>query len=164
MKAFIKKIIDRIFEAIVVIKTVFGFFEILGGFLLAFYSKIITDNFIIYLALQEIADDPNDRDIISNYLVKTANSIYYDSRIFATAYLFFHGAVNILLAIFLVKGKIKNYPLIMIFLSLFIIYQIYKFFYNHSLSLMFLTLFDIFFVYIIYLEYKNHKRRLKVEV
>lgn len=160
---FSRKFIDKVFEITVIIKAIFGFFEVLGGILFSFSSRIIADNFIISLAQHEIADDPNDRDIISNYLVNTANSLYQDSRIFAVAYLFFHGMVNILLVIFLAKGKVRNYPIIIGFLNIFIIYQVYKYFHTYSLSLLSLTAFDIFFVLVVYLEYKRHTRRKKVE-
>lgn len=155
----IGKIIDKIFEISVLIKAVFGFFEILGGILLSFSKKTITNNFIIRLAQAEIADDPNDKDIIANYLVKTAKNLSQDSRIFAVAYLFFHGAVNIFLAVSLSRGKIRAYPVITGFLCIFIIYQMYKYFHTFSSSLLALTLFDIFFISVIWLEYRRKVKK-----
>jgi len=160
-RIFSRRLIDKVFEIGILIKAVFGFFEVLAGILFTFSKNIITNNFIIYLAQQEIAQDSNDKDIIANYLIKTAISLSQDSRIFAVAYLFFHGAVNIFLAISLAKGKVRTYPAIMSLLGIFIIYQIYKYFYNYSLPLLFLTAFDIMFVWIIWLEYKRKSRQIR---
>ena len=140
------------------IKAFFVLFEVLGGVLFSFSKDIITNNFIIYLAQQEIVSDANDKDIIANYLVKTAQGLSQDSRIFAIAYLFFHGAINIFLAMSLAKGRVRMYPAIMGFLDVFIIYQAYKYFHTQSLSILLLTLFDVFFVIIIWLEYKKRKK------
>jgi uncharacterized membrane protein len=159
---FTKKFITKIFEVGIIIKALIGFFEIITGLLFVFSKKIIEDNFIIFMAQQEIAEDPND--FIGNYLVNAANSLAQDARIFAVAYLLFHGAVNIFLSISLVKEKVKNYPPIMGFLAIFIGYQAYKFMHTHSLTLLALTFFDIFFVLIIWLEYKKNKKNSRVEM
>lgn len=157
-----KKAITKIFEAGIIIKAIIGFFEIITGILFAFSKNIIANNFIVFMAKEEIAEDPND--FIGNYLVNAANTLAQDARIFAVAYLLFHGAVNIFLSISLVKEKVKNYPIIMGFLTIFIGYQVYKFMHTHSLTLLALTAFDIFFVLIIWLEYKRNKKNSRVEM
>ena len=55
-----KKILDRIFELGILIKSLFGFFEILAGIIFAISGKLIVNNIIIAFAQQEIADDKND--------------------------------------------------------------------------------------------------------
>lgn len=157
MKKIFRKIIYRAFEAGILLKAIFGFFEIFAGVLFSFSRDIIVNNFIIYLAQQEVADSSDGKDIIANYLIKTAQSLSQDSRIFAIAYLLFHGVVNIFLAIALAKGKAKTYPVIMAFLGIFIIYQVYKYFSVHSASILFLTIFDALFVLVIWLEYKRRR-------
>jgi uncharacterized membrane protein len=153
--SLIKKIIDKIFDIGILLKAIFGFFELFGGLLLAFSTKLVTDNFIIFLAQQEITDDPND--LIANYLIKTATNLAQDSRIFAVTYLFFHGAVNIVLTISLAKKKLKAYLWAITIFGAFIIYQIYRYFHTYSLALLVLILFDILFVAVIWLEYKKQK-------
>lgn len=155
--ALFKRIIDKIFQIGVLVKAIFGFFEIMGGILFAISEKIIVNNLIIYLAQQEIADDPND--IIANFLINAANNLSEGSRVFAVAYLIFHGAVNIVLAMSLIKGFLRAYFASIVFFGIFIIYQIYRYFHTYSLSLLLLTLFDILFVIIIYLEYRKQKSR-----
>jgi len=158
-KFFTRKTIDKVFEIGVLIKFFFGLFEILAGILLAISGRLITDNFIISLAQQEIAEDPND--LIANYLINLSGNLAAGAHFFAIFYLLFHGVVNIFLVITLLKSKIWGYPWIMAGFSYFIIYQTYRYFHTHSLMLLFLTAFDIFVVTIIYLEYRSKIRKLK---
>lgn len=154
------KIIDKVFEIGVLIKALFGFFEISAGILFTFLGQRIMDNFIIDLALQEIADDPND--FLANYLINMANEFSIGSQVFAAAYLIFHGLANLLLVIALFKNKIEAYRWAIVIFSVFIIYQLYKYFHNYSLLLLLLTIFDIFIVSVIWLEYRRKKNKLGV--
>lgn len=151
------KIIDKLFEIGVWIKAVFGFFEILGGMLFALSGQMIVDNIIIYFAQQEIMEDPND--LLANYLIKFANDFSFNTQIFAVAYLLFHGAVNILLVVFLLKNKIWFFPWAIGLLGGFVIYQVYRYFHTYSPLLLLIIMFDIFFISIVWLEYKKKKRK-----
>ncbi len=152
------KLIDRIFEIGILAKVFFGFFEILGGILLSFSGKLLTYNFIIYMTREEIAEDSND--VIANYLINLANNFSLSAHTFATVYLFFHGAVNIFLAVFLMKNKLWAYPSAVILFGGFNIYQIYRYFHTFSPGLLLLTAFDVFVLFIIWAEYRRKKRKL----
>jgi len=154
-----KKIIDKIFKWGIFTKSVFGFFEILGGILFFISDKFITNNFIIYLAQQEIAEDSDD--LIANFIMKSANSLANGSQFFAVFYLLFHGAVNIFLAISLFKNKLWAYPSSIGLFGVFVIYQIYRYFHTFSLVLLFLALFDTFIILVIWLEYKRNEKNSK---
>lgn len=154
---FSRKLIDKIFDVGVLLKAIFGFFEILTGILLAVSGKLVINNFIIGLAQQEIADDPND--LIANFLINSANNFYYNAHLFAIIYLAAHGAINIFLAAALFKNKIWAYPFAIGGFGIFIIYQLYRYFHTYSLLLLSLTLFDIFIVFIIWLEYNNKRKK-----
>lgn len=153
MKIFFSKLIDEGFEIGILLKFLHGFFEILVGIFLATPGRLVTDNLIIVLTRAEIAEDPND--LIANYLIKLSNNISNSVNLFAVFYLVFHGIINTALAIALLKNKMWAYPLSIAIFSLFIIYQVYRYFYTHSLLLLLLTVFDIFVVVIIFLEYKR---------
>ena len=94
---FWKKLIDIIFDAVVLIKSFFGLFEVLAGIVFAISGKLIVNNVIIAFAQQEIADDPND--IIANFLIKITSDFTAGSYLFAVVYLIFHGIINLFLVI-----------------------------------------------------------------
>jgi uncharacterized membrane protein len=153
----ISKLIDKIFEIGVLIKSLFGFFEILVGMVFAVSGKMITDNFLVNIAQQEIADDPND--IFANYIIKTVNDFSAGTYLFTVVYLIFHGLVNLILAMALLKNKIWIYPWSMAAFGSFIVYQIYRYFHTHSFALLFLIAFDVLFVALIFLEYNKARKK-----
>jgi uncharacterized membrane protein len=152
------KLFDRIFEIGVLIKALFGFLEALGGILIAVSGHKVIDNLVVFITRQEILEDPND--FFANYLMKLSNDFSLGTQIFASFYLIFHGAVNIFLVVFLLRGKLWAYPWAIILFSVFLIYQIYKYINSFSLLLLFLIIFDIVVVLFISLEYVRHKKRL----
>jgi uncharacterized membrane protein len=156
---FSKKLIDKIFEIVILIKSFFGLFEFLSGVVFAVSGKLIINNIIIKFAEQEIADDPSD--FIANYLIRITHDFTAGSYLFAVIYLIFHGIINLALVIALFKNKIWAYPLAMAGFGGFIFYQTYRYFHTHSALLLILTVFDIFVVFIIYLEYR--KKLLKIK-
>jgi uncharacterized membrane protein len=158
----LRKLIHELFDLGILIKAFFGFFEILGGVLLAVSGQLVINNFIINLAQQEIADDPND--LIANFLINSANNFYYNAHLFAIIYLVLHGAINIFLAVALFKNKIWAYSWAIAGFSVFIIYQVYRYFHTHSFTFLLLTLFDVFIVFIIWLEYNRKKIKVNIEI
>ncbi len=156
----VKKAIEKVFEAGVLIKSIFGIFEILVGILLSISTKIITDNFIIDLAQQEIANDPND--LLASFIIKEANNFSNQgAQLFASLYLIIHGFINLFLVIALLKNKVWAYHFAITAFAIFIIYQLYRYFYSHSIMLFLLTIFDIFIVVMIWLEYQKKAKHEK---
>jgi uncharacterized membrane protein len=154
-RIFSKKIIDKIFEIGILIKSFFGFFEVLAGIVLAVSGRLMVGNLIIALTQQEISEDPSDS--IANYLIKSANSFSAGSHTFAIIYLVLHGAINMFLAVALLKNKVWAFPWAIAGFGTFIFYQTYRYLHTHSLLLLLLTIFDLFMVAIIYLEYKRRR-------
>ena len=153
-----KKLIDRFFEIGIWGKFLIGIFEFLAGVIYWISGPVILNQFIIFLAQQEVAEDPNDVVVI--YLAKMAGALSVGTHIFAIVYLIFHGAINIFLVVALAQNKTWAYHSALTGFSAFIVYQFYRYSYNHSLLLLFLTFFDIFIVTMIFLEYRG-KRKVK---
>ena len=135
------------------LKSLFGLFEILAGLLLAASGKLVTDNFIIALAQQEIVDDPND--FIANHIISAANTLQTGANLFAIFYLVFHGVINLALAMALFKNRLWAYPVAIAGFAGFIIYQVYRYLHTHSEMLLALTAFDVLLLIFIALEYRN---------
>ena len=154
---FSKNLIDKTFEIVILIKSFFGFFEILAGIIFAVSGNLIINNIIIAFAQQEIADDPND--LVANLLINSVNDFYAGTYLFAVIYLILHGVINLFLAIALAKNKTWAYPWAMAGFSSFIVYQTYRYFHTYSSMLLILTMLDVFVVLVIFLEYRKKKRK-----
>ena len=157
-KIFTRKLIDKVFEIGVLVKAVFGLFEILAGIAFAVSGKFLVNNIILLFAQQEVSDDPGD--FILNFFAKSLHDFSAGSYLFAVVYLIFHGIINIALVVALLKNKVWGYHWAMVGFSIFIIYQVYRYSYTHSFLLLLLIIFDVFVVSAILLEYRSKKINL----
>ena len=79
--------------------------------------------------------------------------------VFAALYLLSHGLVKIVLVWEILHNRFWAY-LGLIYLTIgFMIYQIYRFTYSHSISMVLLTVFDGVIVYLTVVEYRKRKSK-----
>ena len=148
-------IIHKSFEVGILLKGIDGILEVIGGILLVFLNPIRLNKLIILLTQHELSEDP--QDIISSFMIKLSSNFSVSTQYFGVFYLISHGIVKFILVILLWKKKIWAYPLTVVSLILFIIYQIYRYTIDHSMSLIILTIFDIIMIILTFVEYKRMK-------
>lgn len=148
--------IDKTFKITILLKGVNGLLEIIGGILLLIFNPAKVNFIVLFLTQNEISEDPND--IIANFLISLSQNFSINIQIFGSIYLLSHGIIKIFLVISLWKKKLWAFPLAIGIFLVFILYQIYRFNFNHSIGLIFLTILDIVVVVLTWLEYKNLKR------
>lgn len=148
--------IHRIFDLSIIVKGVDGLLEIVGGILFLFITPQSLNGIVAFLFAHELSEDPHDWLAVS--LNQTVLHLTSNTKLFVSIYLIFHGFVKIFLVAGLLRKKMWSYPTAIGFLSLFILYQIYRFFNSHSIELLLLTLFDIFIVWLISREYLYQSR------
>src|ERR1035437_2757342 len=141
----------ELFDIGILLKGIHALVEIIGG-ILAFF---VSSDFILRLATRitqgEILEDPND--YFSKHLIALAGSISVGTQQFVTFYLLSHGIINLILVLGLWKKKMWAYHASFVVLTIFSIYQIYRYIYNPSLWLVILTVFDIIVIWLIWREY-----------
>ena len=76
---------------------------------------------------------------------------------FGAAYLLLHGVVKIALVAALLRDKIWAYPWMLVFLIVFIVYQVYRMTFAFSIGLLGLTVFDLLVVWLTYREYGKQR-------
>jgi len=160
MKAKIEKEVYLIFFYSIVLKGLNAIGEIVGGIV----ALIISQEFIIKIALfltqSELSDDPNDK--FANYLIHSAQQFSVSSKHFIALYLLSHGIIKLGLVVGLLKNKVWAYPISILMFSLFILYQLYRFYFTHSLWLIALTIFDLIVIWLVWHEYQRllHKKAI----
>lgn len=152
-----KNFLDYFFDVGVVLKGIDGILEIIGGFIFIFIHPTTINNAVIWLTQRELAEDPHD--IIANWLVSFSQSSLFSAKIFAALYLFSHGFIKIGLVIALLKNKLWSYPAAIVFLLVFIFYQVYRLTLNFSVALLLLTIFDAVVIWLVWYEYVKVKNR-----
>ena len=150
-----KKWMHYFFEFGIISKGLNAILEIIAGTLLLFLSNEKIVQIVVALTSEELSQDP--RDYLARFFIKTAQNLSVDSRLFGSMYLLSHGIIKIGLVLALYKRKIWAYPLAITVFGLFIIYQIYKFTYSHSLWLIIFSILDIIVIIATWFEYKRIK-------
>lgn len=148
-----KEVIHIGFEIGLLFKGLDGLFEVIGGALLTFLNPQRMSYLMHILTQHELSEDPND--MIANYLVALGHGFSISTQQFGVIYLMSHGVIKLILILLLWRKKLWAYPLSILFLVLFIIYQIYRYTLTHSVFLIPLTLLDVIMIVLTYLEYKR---------
>jgi uncharacterized membrane protein len=153
-----EKRIHLIFEVSLFLKGAFALSEIIGGIL----AYIVPQQFVLYviaaLTEQELAEDP--RDLIASNLFHAAQNLSVSTQYFTAVYLLSHGAIKLWLIVGLLREKLWYYPTALVVFGLFIVYQMYRFNFTHSIFLLLLTALDIVVIALTWHEYRYLGRHL----
>jgi len=148
--------IHQIFEISVLLKGAHALIECIGGLVVAFVSTSAIANLVDALTQEELIEDPND--FVATHLLGLAQNFTIGTQRFYAFYLLSHGLIKVLLVIGLLRNKLWAYPVSLVVMSLFIVYQLYRFSYTHGFGLVVLTVFDIFVIGLIWHEYRLVRR------
>ncbi len=151
--------IHLVFEISLFLKGVFAFFEIVGGII----AYVVTQRFLLNLlgaiTQDELAKDP--RDLVANYLLHAAQNFSVSTQHFTGIYLLSHGIIKLWLIVGLLRKKLWYYPTAMLVFGLFIVYQLYRFSFTHSVLLLLITALDVVVIVLTWHEYKYLRRILQ---
>ncbi len=150
--------IHQIFEISVLLKGAHALIECLAGIALALVSTNTIVDLVNRLTQEELVEDPHD--FIATHLLTWAQQFSVGTKAFYACYLLSHGAVKIFLVAGLLRGKLWSYSASLVVLGLFIVYQVYRFYYTHGAGLIVLTVFDVFVIGLIWHEYKLIRHHL----
>jgi len=148
-----------LFRTTLYLKSVGALSDIISGIFIWFVSKAFLITFVLNLLRNELSDDP--KDVVANFIVNTAASFSVSSQYFLGAYLFLHGIIKLFLVINLFRRKIWAYPVSIVVFTLLIFYQVYEYYFIHSIWLLTFTILDIIVVLLTGHEYGVLKKKLK---
>lgn len=142
------------------IKGLIALTEIIGGLVVYFITLIssifplqqLLYSFVKLLVHEELTEDP--RDFIANKLLHFPQSLSISTLNFTGFYLLSHGIIKLWLIIGLLRKKLWYYPTAIVVFGLFIVYQIYRFSFTHSILLLLITAVDFLVIYLTWHEYK----------
>lgn len=147
--------LDYIFEASILLKAIDGFLEIIGGAILLIIDPSKLVRLAQILTQHELSEDP--QDFLAGHILHSAQNLTGASLIFASVYLLSHGIAKLILVIEILRDHLWAYVGLIVLTSAFIVYQIYRISYTHSISLILFTIFDIFVVWLTFREYNKQK-------
>lgn len=148
-------LLDRAFLVGIVLKGLDGLLEVIGGLLLLVISPTTIDQVTRALTQHELSEDPHD--FFATHILHIAGALSGSTLRFGAAYLLSHGVVKIVLVRALLRNQLWAYPWLIVFLIVFIAYQVYRLTFAFSIGLVLLTLFDIVVVWLTYREYQRQR-------
>jgi len=95
---------------------------------------------------------------VGTVLQRVVHELTADTKLFVSGYLIIHGVIKVLLVVGLLGRRFWSYPVSLCFLAAFIVYQMYRFLFTHSLWLIALTVLDLIVAFLIWREYQVRKR------
>lgn len=156
-----EKTLHAIFELSLLFKGLIALVEIIGGILAFFISQDFLMKIVTAVTQDELSEDP--KDFIAHYLIQSAQNLSIGSQHFAAFFLLSHGVIKMFLIVGLLREKLWYYPAAIIVFGLFIIYQLYRFHFTHSLWLLLITVIDVFVIALTWHEWKYLHRTIVKE-
>ncbi|HVB33860.1 MAG TPA: DUF2127 domain-containing protein [Patescibacteria group bacterium] len=155
MKLNREKLLHETFRIGILVKGIDGALETLGAVLVWLLDPVSAERILRVLFRHELAANPHA--FLANHLIGASRSLEA-SKWFAGAFLLSHGLTKVALVLALWFGRLWAYPLMIVVLGAFIVYQTGRFAHTHSIILGLLTLFDLLIVGLTWREYREQKR------
>lgn len=149
-----EELLDVSFNAMLLGKSIFAFVEFLSGLLLIFIPLDLIKSTIQHLAAS-IAFVP-----LSSMITNAGERLTSDATLFAVIYLLLHGALKLVTLALLWRKILWSYPLSIVLLVGFIIYQMFEFFNHGAISMLVLCVVDLVMIALTLLEYRKLKAQL----
>lgn len=155
MKLNREKILHDTFRVGILVKGIDGALETIGAALVWFLNPSLAQRILRALFRHELAQ--NQRSFLATHLMGAMQGLSA-SKWFASAFLLSHGLTKVVLVIALWFDRLWAYPLMILVLGAFSLYQTVRFTHTHSIVLGLLTLFDLLIVWLTWREYREQKR------
>ena len=150
-----EKILKKLFDVLVILKGIDGVLELFAGAAVLFVSTGYVSSLADTLTRRELVEDP--KDLIANSILNFAHSLSADAKLFIALYLILHGVIKLFLVVNLLRRKLWAYPAAMVFLGLFLAYQIDRLTYSFSIPFLALSVFDAILLVLVWHEYRFYR-------
>lgn len=143
------------FRAAITLKGIDGLLEAMGGaFLWVLKPSALGQLSLKFLEL----DLPFDRhEFITTHLYRATEHLADGGKHFASLYLLAHGLIKAFLVIALWFDALWAYPVTIGVFGVFCLYQVHRFLYTHSITLLLITFFDLLIIWLTWREYRDQK-------
>lgn len=145
-----------VFEASLVIKGLLAFGEVLGGLGLLLTPNLAILHFVGWLTRHQLTQTPGaDMALWAKHL---ADSFPIELQHFYAIYMLLHGSLKFTMVLMLARRIVWAYPLAMMVLAGFVVYQLTEFSLHGGLVLLVLTAFDSIMIVLVWREYQILRR------
>lgn len=150
-----RSLLDKTYEIGILIKGFDGAMELLGALFLFVVPSSAINHLTHALVDTELTNDPHS--FIATHVLHFGTELAKGHNTFAVLFLLTHGAVKVGLVLALLRQKLWAYPLALVALSAFLVYQGYLLITKASLGMAFLTVLDTLIIWLVWREWKKIK-------
>lgn len=150
-----RTLLDKTYEIGILLKGFDGVMELLGALLLIVVPASAITHLTHFLVDTELNHDPHA--FVAMHILHFGTKLAEGHNTFAILFLATHGAVKVGLVVALLRQKMWAYPLALIALSGFLVYQIYLLLTQATFGMVFLTVLDLIIIWLVWREWGNVK-------
>lgn len=147
------KTIHRFYVLSLAVKGIDAAAEALGGMALLFVNTDAIVGFLRWITSAELLEDPNDW--VAQSLLRLAAGLSMNDKTFFALFLAAHGIIKSFIVIGLLRERIWMFPVGLIGLGGFVVYQFYLYAVNGSDWLLVLAAFDLLIMWLVWREWRN---------
>ncbi|WP_308159233.1 DUF2127 domain-containing protein [Curtobacterium sp. ISL-83] len=149
------RLIDVVFLIGIGLKAIDGVIEFVAGLLLLVLHPAQITAMARAATAEELREDPHD--LISHLVLHGAATLSADAAVAASVFLLLHGIVKIGIVIALILGTQRLYPLAIIALIGFVVWQVVELVLHPGFGLAGLAAFDVVVIVLTWREWRQHR-------
>jgi uncharacterized membrane protein len=145
---------NTIYDLGIIVKGIDGFLELVAGALL-WISPSLVHSLLVGIQ-SELAETPTHhvRQYIAQYVGHLDTQLATAGMTFLIIFLISHGVVKLALVYALLKKIVQAYPVALVILGLFLVYQVYAFIREPSIGMALFCILDAVIIGLVWREYK----------
>ncbi len=148
---------DRMFAVAIAIKGIDGGLQFIGALLLMVIPPTLITGTANMIITRDLLGDPHGT--LSTHLAEAAGHFANGStRWFAIIYLLAHGVIKLVLVWALVKRVMWMFPVAVVVLAGFVVYEVWRAIHTHSIALPVFAAIDVVIIVLIIREYLKLRR------
>ena len=155
-----EKKLHLVFEVSLWFKAVFAFSEIVAGVAAYFVPRQMVLTLVLWVTRKEFVEDPHD--LVANFLLHTVQHLSVGTQEFAAVYLLGHGVIKLWLIVGLLRERLWYYPVSLVVFGAFVVYQLYRYTFTHSIWLLLITALDVVIIALTWHEYRYLRNKRSV--
>ncbi|MGX7827117.1 DUF2127 domain-containing protein [Actinokineospora sp. 24-640] len=145
------------FRLVVVLKGADGVAQVLGALLLAIVSPAVITGVANAVLTRDLIGDVDGA--LAHHVARAAHHFAEGgTRIFVIGYLLAHGLVKLVLAVAMLRGRAAAFPLAMVAMSAFIVFECARAVRTGSFALLVLAAFDLLVLVLVVREFARKQR------
>ncbi|MFP5022780.1 DUF2127 domain-containing protein [Pseudonocardia phyllosphaerae] len=142
---------ERLFRFALWVKGIDGAAELIGAVALLLVSGDWLNRVVAAVLARDLIGSPDG--FLARHLVTGTQHFAEGNRTFAVVYLGLHGIIKLALVIALLRKWLPAYPVAVVVLGAFVVYELIHAWHTHSVLLPFLALLDVAIIVFVIREY-----------